>query len=599
MSSPPVTQGTVPLARKTLASRAEVERWRQDFPLLRQKVHGKPLIYLDNAATTQKPRPVLEAMRRYYEEDNANVHRAAHALAERATMAYEAARQRVQRFLGAASPREIIFTKGCTEAINLVAYSFGRLALQPGDEILLTEMEHHSNIVPWQLVCQERGAHLRVVPITDGGELVWDELERLLTPRTRLLALTHVSNVLGTVNPLADIIALAHRRGVPVLVDGAQAVGHLRVQVRELDCDFYAFSGHKIYGPMGIGVLYGKEEYLERMPPYQGGGDMIRSVRFEETTWADLPNKFEAGTPNVAGAVGLAAALDYVESLGRETIAAHEQRLLQRALERLSAIPGVRLLGAAPERVAVLSFLVEEPPLAPLDIGTQLDLEGIAIRTGHHCCQPLMERLGISGTARASFALYNTLEEVEAFADALEGIVAAAAGRRRSVPVAVTAPAYPPAAAPSPQAAAQELLDTFELFDDWADRYRYLIELGEKLPPMPEELKTEANRVHGCQSTVFLHARCRPGTRDVLEFLADSDADIVRGLLALLQRIYSGQRAADVLAFDIQGFFRRLGLEQNLTVGRRNGLAEMVQRLRRFAATLLSTAPAASSESGA
>jgi cysteine desulfurase/selenocysteine lyase len=584
MSLPSVSQGLPRAGAPRPQPRFDVERVREDFPILERQVHGKPLAYLDNAATAQKPRIVLDTLRTYYETYNANVHRGVHQLSEQATEAYEAARIKAQKFLGAHCLREVIFTKGCTEAINLVASSFGRLRVREGDEILITWMEHHSNIVPWQLLCQERKAHLRVVPITGAGELRLDELERLLTPRTKLLALAHVSNSLGTVNPVKEIIALAHGRKVPVLVDGAQAVPHLRVDVQDLDCDFYTFSGHKVYGPTGIGVLYGKAQHLELMPPYQGGGDMIRSVSFEKTTWNELPHKFEAGTPNIAGAIGLGAALDYVESLGLENIAAHEQRLLEYATERLSAIPGVRLIGTAPHKAAVLSFVVDDPPLSALDVGTLLDLEGIAVRTGHHCCQPVMDRFEIPGTARASFGLYNTTEEADAFATALERIVS----ERRTTVLshstdALQAPAYPPAAAASPQEAADELADVFEFLDDWSERYRHLIELGQKLPPMPAALKTDANRVRGCQSTVFLHARQRPGMADVMEFLADSDADIVRGLLAVLQQLFSGQRAAEVLAFDVQDFFRRLGLDRNLSMGRRNGLAEMVQRIRSFA----------------
>jgi cysteine desulfurase/selenocysteine lyase len=589
MSLPSVRE-SLPRAAARLLSRFDVDRAREDFPILAQQVHGKPLVYLDNAASSQKPRAVLDALQHFYTTYNANVHRGVHLLSERATEAYEEARVKAQKFLGAGCLREVIFTKGCTESINLVAGSFGRTRVREGDEVVITWMEHHSNIVPWQLLCQEKKAHLRVVPITEAGELRLDELERLLTPRTRLLAVAHVSNSLGTVNPVKEIIALAHRRGVPVLVDGAQAVPHLRVDVQELDCDFYAFSGHKLYGPTGIGILYGKPEHLELMPPYQGGGDMIRSVSFEKTTWNELPYKFEAGTPNIAGAIGLGAALDYVEGLGRENIAAHEQRLLQQATERLSAIAGVRLIGTAPHKAAVLSFVVDDPPLSALDVGTRLDLEGIAVRTGHHCCQPVMDRFGIAGTARASFALYNTAEEVDTFATALERIVAEASGRTRAaVPAAIPGrpePAYPPAAAASPEEAAQEVIEVFELLDDWADRYQYLIELGEKLPPMPAEMQTEENRVRGCQSTVFLHARRKPGTADVLEFLASSDAEIVRGELALLQKVYSGQRAGEVLGFNVQEFFARLGLDQHLSMTRRNGLAEMVQRVRGFAAAL-------------
>jgi len=566
----------------------DVHRVRQDFPILLQRIHGKPLVYLDNTATSQKPRVVIDTLRHYYEADNANVHRGVHTLSQRATEAYEEARTKVHKFIGSNCLREIVFTRSTTEAINLVAQTFGRTNVGAGDEVVVTELEHHSNIVPWQLLCWEKKAQLRVVPINDAGELLLDEYEKLLTPRTKLVAVAHVSNALGTVNPVKEMIVMARRRGIAVLVDGAQAVPHLVVNARELDCDFYVFSGHKVYGPTGIGVLYGKARHLELMPPWQGGGDMISSVSFAKTTWNELPYKFEAGTPNIAGAIGLCAALEYVEEIGQEAIAAHEQRLLEHATRRLQAIHGVRILGTAAHKAAVLSFVVDDPPLASLDVGTRLDLEGIAVRTGHHCCQPLMDRLGVPGTARASFAMYNTMEEVDVFAASLEKTVANARGKPAfvSLPATRPGPVYPPAAAATPDAAADDMAEVFDVMEDWTDRYQYLIELGTKLPPMPVELKTEATRVKGCQSTVHMFARKKPGTSDVLEFLADSDADIVRGELALLQRIYSGQKAKRVLEFDMPAFMHRLGLDRNLSMGRRNGLAEMTRRIHHFAAGL-------------
>lgn len=398
----------------------EVEYLRADFPALHQQVHGKPLVYLDNAATAQKPNQVIEAIDRYYRWDNANVHRAVHQLSERATRDYEAARDKVQRFINAARREEIVFVRSTTEAINLVAQSFGRKYLQAGDEILLSYMEHHSNIVPWQLACEQTGAVLRVAPIDDAGEIILEEYERLLSPRTRLVALTHASNALGTINPVQKMIQLAHAQGVPVLLDGAQAVPHLPVDVRQLDCDFYAFSGHKMLGPTGIGVLYGKRKWLEAMPPYQGGGDMIHSVSFEKTLYNDLPYKFEAGTPHMAGAIGLGAAIDYLEGLGMEAVAAHEQALLAYAMQVLAQVPGLRFIGTAREKVGVLSFTLDK--IHPHDIGTILDREGIAIRTGHHCAQPVMERFRIPATARASFALYNTEAEIDALAAGLENV---------------------------------------------------------------------------------------------------------------------------------------------------------------------------------
>jgi cysteine desulfurase/selenocysteine lyase len=393
----------------------DVARVRADFPALHQQVNGRPLVYLDNAATTQKPQPVLDALLGFYSRDCANVHRGVHALSQRATDAYEGARETVARFLNA-RPREIVFTRGTTEAINLVAYSYGSRLL-PGDEILITELEHHSNIVPWQMLAERTGARLRVAPIDDRGEIILEEFQRLLGPRTRIVAVAHVSNALGTVNPVEEICRLAHTYGARVLVDGAQAVPHLAVDVRALDCDFYAFSGHKIYGPTGIGVLFGRWELLEAMPPYQGGGDMIRSVTFEKTLYNDPPYRFEAGTPHIAGAIGLAAAIEYVTRLGLEEIRRHEQQLLEAATRALEEIPGVRIVGTAAHKAAVVSFVLDG--VHPHDVATVLDHEGVAVRAGHHCAQPLMERFGLPATTRASFALYNTLEEVDALVRAV------------------------------------------------------------------------------------------------------------------------------------------------------------------------------------
>jgi cysteine desulfurase/selenocysteine lyase len=395
----------------------QVQHWRADFPILKTKVHGKRLVYLDNAATTQKPQVVIDAECDYYSNYNANVHRGIHALSQKATDAYEAARTKVQHLINAASPNEIIFVRGTTEAINLVSQSFGRSRLQAGDEIILSQMEHHSNIVPWQMLCQQTGACLRIIPINNIGELQMEAFDALLNERTRLVAVTHVSNALGTINPVRSIIDLAHQRNVPVLLDGAQAIAHLPVDIQALDCDFYAFSGHKLYGPTGIGVLYGKVALLEAMPPYQGGGDMIRSVSFEGTTYNTLPYKFEAGTPNIAGVIGLGAAVDYVTGIGFEALAAHEQALLAYATPLLADVSGLRIIGSAREKTGILSFVLEG--MHPHDIGTILDREGIAIRTGHHCTMPLMERFGVPATARASFALYNTRQEVDALVAAI------------------------------------------------------------------------------------------------------------------------------------------------------------------------------------
>ncbi|HLF82846.1 MAG TPA: cysteine desulfurase [Blastocatellia bacterium] len=406
------TGGILASEQATKALSFDADSIRGDFPILKQLVYGKPLVYLDNAATSQKPSAVIDAMTHYYSTDNSNIHRGVHLLSERATQEYEDARVKVQRFINAAQSREIIFVRGTTEAINLVANSYGRENVKSGDEILITVMEHHSNIVPWQILCEEKGARLRVAPINDDGELVLEEFEKLLNERTKLVSVVHVSNALGTIDPIRAIIEIAHRHNVPVMIDGAQAAPHMKLDVQELDCDFYAFSGHKVYGPTGIGVLYGKASLLDAMPPYQGGGDMIASVTFEKTTYNTLPYKFEAGTPNIAGTIGLGAAIDYVNQIGIERIARYEHGLLEYGTEALSQIPGLRLIGTAKDKAGVLSFVLEG--VHPHDVGTILDREGIAIRTGHHCAMPVMERFGIPATARASLAFYNTKEEIDA-----------------------------------------------------------------------------------------------------------------------------------------------------------------------------------------
>ena len=390
----------------------DVQKVRRDFPILHQKVHGKPLVYLDNAATTQKPLSVIEAIGNYYRHDNSNIHRGVHTLSERATEHYESVREAARKFLNAASTKEVIFVRGTTEAINLVAQSYGRKNIGSGDEIVITAMEHHSNIVPWQLLCEEKGAKLRVAPINERGELLLEDFEKLLNAKTKIVAIAHLSNALGTINPVREMVRMAHARNIPVLVDGAQAAPRLQVDVQALDCDFYALSGHKLYGPTGIGILYGKTKLLEAMPPFQGGGDMIASVTFEKTVYNRLPYKFEAGTPNIADTIGLGAAIEYLNHLGLDEIERHEADLLAYATKSVESIPGVRVVGSAKEKAGVLSFVMDE--IHPHDIGTILDSEGIAIRTGHHCAQPVMQRFGIPATARASFGLYNTREEIDA-----------------------------------------------------------------------------------------------------------------------------------------------------------------------------------------
>jgi len=413
-------QQTAPRSSDALGGFGVARNVRDDFPVLHQEVHGHPLVYLDNAASSQKPRQVIETVSRYYEEDHSNVHRGVHTLSERATFAYERARGKVKMYLNAADMREIVYVRGTTEAINLVAQSYGRANVGKGDEVLITHMEHHSNIVPWQLLCAQVGAKLKVAPINDRGELVLDELEKLITAKTKILSVVHVSNALGTVNPVKDIVRMAHDRGVPVLVDGAQAAGHMRVDVQGLDCDFYAFSAHKAYGPTGIGALYAKAEHLEAMPPWQGGGEMIVSVTFDQTTYNEIPYKFEAGTPNIAGAIGMGAGIDYMLGLDMDAVAAYEHELLEYAEGALLSVPGLKIIGTAADKAGAHSFTVDG--CHPHDIGTILDHEGVAIRTGHHCAQPVMQRFSIPATARASFAIYNTREDIDRLVEGLHQV---------------------------------------------------------------------------------------------------------------------------------------------------------------------------------
>ena len=409
------------IAKADVLQSWNVERIRADFPVLHQTVNGKPLVYLDNAASSQVPQVVIDRGSVYLEQEHSNIHRGVHYLSQRATTAYEGAREKVKRFINARESRECIFVRGATEGINLVMYGYGRKFIGPGDEIIISAMEHHANIVPWQMLCEEKGARLRVIPMNDAGELLLDEFYGLLNERTKLVGVVHVSNALGTINPVKEMIAEAHKYGVPVLVDGAQAAPHMPVDMQDLDCDFFVFSGHKMYAPTGSGIVYGKAELLEKMDPFQGGGDMIKTVTFEKTIYADLPNKLEAGTPAIASQIGLGAAIDYLNSIGREQAAAHEAELLRYATERISTIEGVRIIGTAKEKASVLSFVIDD--IHPHDIGTILDQEGIAVRAGHHCAQPVMQRFNVPATARASFAFYNTKEEIDVLARTIERVI--------------------------------------------------------------------------------------------------------------------------------------------------------------------------------
>lgn len=563
-------------------SEFDVQSIRNDFPILNRKVYdGKRLVFLDSAASAQKPQAVIDAVSHYYETTHSNIHRGAHALATEATDAYEEARKKVATFIGASLPEEIVFVRGTTEGINLVAQTYGRAGIEEGDEILITEMEHHANIVPWQMLCEEVGARLRVVPVNDKGEFVWDEFERLLGPRTKLVAVTHVSNTLGTINPVRDIVEAAHRQDVPVLIDGAQAVPHMRVDVSVLDCDFYTFSGHKLFGPTGIGVLYGKEHLLRAMPPYQGGGAMIRSVSFDKTTFEDPPFKFEAGTPDISGAIGLGAAIDYVEKIGLQNIGEYENELVKYGQEKLRSIDGLRLIGTADEHASILSFVVEG--IHADDIGRLIDREGVAVRVGHHCTQPLMKRFGVTATVRASLAFYNTKEEIDALAAAV----------RKAIHVMTrTCPIGQAEVRPSSETIEQtqdRIVREFSAITDWEERYQKIIDLGRRHPHIPEEFKQDKYIVRGCQSTVWLHAKLENDGR--VTFSAESNAMIVNGLITLLLRVYSGRTIGEIIETQPR-FITEIGLSTHLSQARANGLAAMLEQIKNYAVVLKTLAAA-------
>ena len=560
----------------------DVHAIRRDFPILSTTAHGKPLVFLDNGATTQKPRQVIDRIVRYYESENANIHRGVYALSQRATEAFEDARKTVARFIHAADEREVIFVRGTTEAINLVAFSYVRPFLKAGDEIVVSALEHHSDIVPWQMAAEAVGARVKIIPVNDDGELLMDEYDRLLSSgRVKLVAVTHLSNALGTIVDVEHITRRAHEAGAKVLVDGAQWIAHYPTDVQQIGCDFYTFGAHKLYGPTGIGVLWGRRDVLEAMPPFHGGGDMIDTVSYESSTYAGLPNKFEAGTPDICGALALAAAIEYVESVGWDAIIAHEHDLLEYGTRRMKEVPGLRIVGPARNKGGIISFRLENPAISTLDVGTQLDTFGVAVRTGHHCTMPLMDRLKIDSTARATFAMYNTREEIDVLVDALKQIVGRVkVGKKAAPDVQIT---FAGASGASAQEVAVELASNFELMGDGEGKSTYVIDLGEALPHGFSTLKQLTPRVAGCMSEVYLIARQRPGQPGVIEFAADSNADIVRGLIAVLQKLFSGQPATDVLSFDVEAFFRNIGLDQFITTQRRNGLAGMVDKIRAVA----------------
>lgn len=563
----------------------DVKAIRKRFPILQQTVNNQPLAYFDNAATTQKPLSVIQAVSDYYQQYNANVHRASHHLSSEATTRFEAARKAAQQFINAGTPEEIIWTRGATEAINLVAYSYGHHFIKAGDEILITVLEHHANIVPWQQLAQATGATLKAVVVNELGELDRQDFSQKLTHRTKLVCLGHASNAIGTVNPIQSLIKEAHSLGAVVLIDAAQSAAHFKLDVQSLDCDFLVFSGHKLYGPTGIGVLYAKRALLEIMPPWQMGGEMIERVTLEQTTFNRLPFKFEAGTPNIAGAIGLASAIQFLNQLDIKQAQAHELALAGYAESLISHLPGIRFFSQATHKIGILSFLIEGHH--PQDIGLLLDQQGIALRVGHHCAMPLMQHLGISGTIRASFAVYNSTQEVEQFASALMTICQSIT----MVPV-------------SPNQACLNHTQNTKLtniaesdyqnhvikkllsFDSWDQRYRYLIQLGKQLPSWPEQEKTTEKIVPGCESQVWLQVEYQTGI-NIVNITADSDARVMKGLLALVISVFDNQPPDYITNFDIASHFSQIGLDKHLSPSRSNGLTAIINKIRQQAALFI------------
>ena len=558
----------------------DLQRLRSDFPL----IHGTPICYFDSAATTQKPTAVLDAINHYYRHHNANVHRAAHSLSLAATKDFEAARERVRRFINANSHNEIIWTRGTTEGINLVAHSYGQLAIGAGDEILISTMEHHANIVPWQLLAQRCGAHLRVIPLTAGGDLDLAAYRNLLGPRTKLVAVCHVSNALGTLNPIAEMIQQAHQVGAKVLIDGAQAISHMEVDVQALDCDFYLFSGHKLYGPTGIGVLYGKHQLLQQMPPWQGGGEMIEQVSFSQSRYQPPPLRFEAGTPNIAGAIGLAAAIDYLDQIDIGQRQDHEQQLLDHACQQLATVPGLRIIAQPKQRVGLIPFVIDT--LHSFDLGALLDQQGFALRTGHHCTMPLHQQLGLEGTARLSFGLYNQIEEVDRLIKALKKLVeesntpippySAELSRNSSQPGPFNPnQLYSVSAIPE-----QSLLKQLLALDHGKARYALLMKTASQSPLQPE-LRQDANLLHGCTSKVWLDSQQQLiGGNQHLWFRIDSDTRIIKGLGLLLCDRLNGMSREQIINTDVEPMFHQLGLDRHLSESRTSGLHAMVEAIR-------------------
>ncbi len=546
---------------------SQIQRLRQEFPILAKQINGQALIYLDNAATTQKPNAVLDCMQQYYTESNSNVHRASHVLSAEATYLYENARKIVASYVNARSSREIIWTRGTTESINLVTNSWGA-SLKQGDEIILSTLEHHANIVPWQLLAQRTGALIKVIPLLPNGDVDLAAYSNLLSDKTRMVAITHASNAIGTINPIKEMIAQAHSVGAITLIDGAQALPHLQIDLKELDADFYAFSGHKLYAPTGIGVLYGKQALLEAMPPWQGGGEMISKVSFEQSSYNEPPLKFEAGTPNISGAIALAKALEWLNSQNRALLEQHESNLFNYALECCSTIKGWNRIGSPKESVSLISFTLEN--LHQQDIGHLLDQQGIAVRSGHHCAMPLMQTLALPGTTRASFAFYNTFEEVERFAEAIDRMSSSSLESSS----AVTSP-------PDAQPATTSILAELLALKDWNARYRQIMLHGKIMNSASSHIKTDANLIKGCESNTWLSYKLSDDQRII--FYADSDARIIRGLLALVIDIFNNKTVSEVRSIDIDDIFNQLSLERHLSPSRGNGLRAVVDKIYQIA----------------
>ncbi len=574
----------------------DLDNIRQQFPLLSRSVHGHPLVYLDNAATTQKPLSVIESVDCYYREQNANVHRAAHFLSACTTHAFEVARETARHFLNARFAEEVIWTRGATEAINLVANSWGRSQLKEGDEIVLSRLEHHANIVPWQLLAETTGAIIKVIELDESGNLDLQQYQRLLSQKTRLVAIAHISNAIGTISPVKAITELAHNAGALVLVDGSQAVAHQKVDVQALDADFYVFSGHKVYGPTGIGILYGRRELMESMPPWQGGGEMIERVSFSGTRFNSLPFKFEAGTPNIAGAIGLGKALEFVSGIDSEAMNAHEDKLRKLVEDGLTSINGIRLIGQAEHKAPVVSFVSSHHHNQ--DIGLMLDQQGIAVRTGHHCAMPLMESLNLNGTVRASFAIYNTLDEASILVDAMEKLhhtplydIPYDVNSGIESTLKSTQPDYEAQnreVTALPEVFRQQALDlaaTAERLNDlsgWQERYRQIMLLGKELPVLSGEWKSDEARLQGCESSVWLHYHYDDETM-CLYFIADSDARVIRGLIAIVLAVFSGKTPEAVEGENIEQWFRELDLFNHLSPSRGNGLKAIVKEIQAIA----------------